>query len=86
MKEHPKANLKDFTNFMFGRDLKLFESCLPPCIKMSIGIKQTSYYTTDRRNAKISFVTKEEVIVNKDTYSYDVFNLVVDIGRKMWEL
>ena len=81
--EDSKVILEDFIDFMLGRDVKLFKSCLPPCLKMSIGIKMTTYNIHQRSHAKICFRTKEEVIVYKDTYSYDVFNLGVDIGSAL---
>jgi hypothetical protein len=81
--EPQKNKLIEFIKFMLGRDLKLYESCLPPCIKMIIGIKKTTHSTNHHEYAQLSFVTKEEVVVYKDTYSYDTFNLVVDIGSAL---
>ena len=77
------VQVDEFLNFMLSRDLKLFGSCMSPCLNINIGLKKTTHSTNHRRYAGISFVTKEEVIVYKDTYSYDAFNLVVDIGSAL---
>ena len=56
---------------------------MSPCLKMNIGLKKTTHSTNNRKYAKMSFVTKGEVVVYKDTYSYDTFNLIVDIGSAL---
>ena len=72
-----------FTSFMLGKNLMMFEECLPPCLKMSIEIKRTYYHANILNHAKLSIVIENEVVVEKATHSYDIFNLVVDIGSAL---
>ena len=78
-----RVKVDEFVSFMLGRDLKLFDSCMSPCLEMNIGLKKTTHSTNNRKYAKISFVTKGEVVVYKNTYTYDTFNLIVDIGSAL---
>lgn len=72
----------EFISLFLGRDLKMFKPCLPPCLKMSLELKQTSR-SYGKKYARLSIVISEEVDVFEDTYSYDLFNLVVDIGSSL---
>ena len=72
-----------FAIFYLGRNLKMFESCMPPCLKMSISLKRTSKVTNGEEVSRLSIVTKNEVVVMKATYSYDIFSLIVDIGSAL---
>ena len=72
-----------FLNFFLGRDLKIFENCLPPCMKMELRMKSTSHITNGKRYTRLSIFMKSQVVISKDTYSYDIFNLMVDMGSAL---
>ena len=73
---------EEIKSLFLGRDLKMFKPCLPPCLKMSLQLKQISR-SFGKRYGRLSILISEGVDVVKDTYSYDLFNLVVDIGSSL---
>ena len=77
-----KRVFDEFISLFLGRDLKMFKPCLPDCLKMSLQLKQTSN-SYGKKHTRLSIFTSEQVDVIKDTYSYDLFNLVVDIGSSL---
>ena len=70
-------------NFFLGRNLKQLSKCLPPCFTMNLKLKRTSHNANSKGYARLSYVTNEEVVVFKETYSYDITNLVVDTGSAL---
>ena len=50
---------------------------------MSIQIKRKYYHTNVINNAHLNIRVDEEVAVLTDVYSYDLFNLVVDLGSAL---
>ena len=73
----------DLLYFILGRDLKMFEPCMPPCLKMSLSLKRTYHISNSKTKSYLSVISKNDVEVLKATYSYDIFNLVVDIGSAL---
>ena len=72
-----------FERVLLGKKLKMFDECLSPCLKMKIQFKRTHYHDQILDYAKLSIDLKNAVVVEKATYSYDIFNLVVDIGSAL---
>ena len=84
-----KTNAKkdELYNFLWEftskRDPRELKSCLPPCLTMSIQMKRTYYLTNAINNAHIDIKVDEDVAVLTDVYSYDIFNLVVELGSAL---
>ena len=78
-----KEVYSNFKNILLGRNIKMFDVCLPPCLKMSIKPKRAYHSTSSRYVARLSFFTQDEVVVMKSSYSYNIFNIVVDIGSAL---
>ena len=79
-----KEMSEEFNRLSVGQELRLFDSCLPPCVKMSIKLKQQKHISNQLEEAglRIDLVDKD-VKVYTLVYAYDVFNLVVDLGSSL---
>ena len=87
-KEGKNHVLKDNTiNFVdalvTGQEPEEIKSCLPPCQAMSISIERTLYLTKIINYGFINLQTNEVVAYIKDVYSYDIFDLLVDLGSSL---
>ena len=66
-----------------GQDLEFANDCLQPCLTMSITLKRTFYITNRIKNASTKLESQKDIVILKDVYSYDLFNLVVDLGSAL---
>ena len=66
-----------------GDDPEEIKNCLPPCLTMIINKKKTYYLENNLDLAFLHLNTNEKVTVLKDVYSYDLFDLVVDLGSAL---
>ena len=61
-----------------------FDSCLPPCLTMSIEMQQLKHITNLPNSAVVRInVDNKNVKVLTLAYAYDEFNLVVDVGSAL---
>ena len=66
-----------------GQDLEIANDCMQPCLTMSITLKRTFYMSNGLRHATARLESQKDIIILKDVYSYDLFNLVVDLGSAL---
>ena len=82
--ESRKEIMQEFNRLAIGQEFKSFESCLPPCVTMSIKLKQLKHVTNNPNAAGVRIdMNKKTVNVYILAISYDVFNLVVDLGSAL---
>ena len=61
-----------------------FDSCLPPCLTMSIEMQQLKHITNLPNSAVVRInVDNKNIKVLTLAYAYDEFNLVVDVGSAL---
>ena len=73
----------EFYRFLNGLDMKIFSKCLPPCLKMSLTMKNTAHLANRLKIAKIKLIFTHEVLVLTDMQAYDMFNVIVDLGSSL---
>ncbi len=73
---------KDIDHFIVNGETRLLQQAQPPCYKMKFSTKRVDNW---RRNGETAlyFNIIDEVTVITDTYSYDMFSLVVDLGSAL---
>ena len=73
---------KDIGRFLLNSETLNLELPQPPCQKMKFHTKRVDHW---RRNGatKLYFNIIDEVTVITDTYAYDMFSLVVDLGSAL---
>ena len=74
---------EEFNRFIKGLDLKMFKSCLPPCITMSMKRKELLKFSNKLNNGYFHVAFLDTVTVLTDVYAYDVFSLIVDLGSAL---
>ena len=78
------ADMKNkMSKFNHGVISTLNQTCLPPCLEMSLTLNKKYHLrtVTDRTTVQIKFL--DQILVSTDVYSYDLFNLVVDLGSAL---
>ena len=73
-------NLREFTS---GRKMDSWQTCLPPCLSMSVVFKKTDHISNYIGGSKLDLKTDNEVTVYTEMYSYDALSLIVDLGSAM---
>ena len=73
----------EFISFHAGHDLKSLEHCLPPCIAMGLKSEMVNLRSKRLFKSYINIKMMNEVVVHTDTFAYDVFSLVVDLGSAL---
>ena len=75
--------LVEIIKLIKGLDLKVAESCLPPCTTMSWKLKELYHQTNVEKYSYIELKIMDNIIVYTDVCAYDVFSLVVDLGSSI---
>ena len=79
-----KDDTINFVNALVtGQEPEEIKGCLPPCQAMSISLERTLYLTKIINYGYINLQTNEVVAYIKDVYSYDIFDLLVDLGSSL---
>ena len=64
--------------------MKVYSKCLKPCITMDVKLKEVHVISNLAFYGGIEInIHDEEIIVYTDTYAYDMFSLVVDLGSAL---
>ena len=73
---------EDIVLFILNKETRFLQQAQPPCHKMKFSTKRVDHW---RRNdaTKLYFNIIDEVTVITDTYAYDMFSLVVDLGSAL---
>jgi hypothetical protein len=69
--------------FSHGKEHEITKNCLQPCKTMQITKVRNFFLTNRLNNAKIKIAMNDKVTVVKAVYSYDLFNLIVDLGSAL---
>ena len=64
-------------------DLGIYSACLPPCITMTIRLKEMLHVNNRQEESYVQLKMKETINKQTDVYSYDEFSLVVDLGSAL---
>ena len=68
---------------MRNRKVSYEAKCLPPCLKMKINIEKSVERSNIPKNSIFDLTGNDIVEVNTESYAYDIFNLVVDLGSAL---
>ena len=83
-KQLRKEMMEELNMLATGQELKSFESCLPPCLTISVKLKQLKHVTNNPKVAGVRInVNKKTIKVYTLAHAYDAFNLVVDLGSAL---
>ena len=64
--------------------MKVYSKCLKPCITMDVKLKEVHVISNLAFYGGIEInIHDEEIIVYTDTYAYDMFSLIVDLGSAL---
>ena len=74
--------LADIGQFILGAETRDLQPCKPPCQTLQFRTKRVDHYEQEN-TSMLSFNLLDEVIVETDTYAYDMFSLVVDLGSAL---
>ena len=66
-----------------GHDLEIANDCMPPCLTMSTTLKRIYFLSNGIKHASARLESQNNVEILTDVYSYDLFNLVVDLGSAL---
>ena len=73
---------EDIKRFILNSETRFLHLSQPPCYKMKFSTKRVDHWK--RNNAtKLYLNIIDEVTVITDTYAYDMFSLVVDLGSAL---
>ena len=74
--------LNDTLRFLFGFQADLFQTCSPPCHRMSFNLEKVDKWVLSTE-AKLVIDIAEKVTVQTDYYAYDEFSFIVDLGSAL---
>ena len=78
-----KPIYSDLLELLGNKEADMFKKCLPPCITMMTKLKNIMYKTNVLGKADFEAKSNDWATVHKQVYSYDIFNLTVDLGSAL---
>lgn len=70
-------------HLVVNQDLDCMKACLPPCLTMKIKPKLMTYRENFKENAQLEIVWSKNVVMTKSAYSFESFDLVVELGSSL---
>ncbi len=68
---------------MRNRKVGYTAKCLPPCLTMQINLEISVERSNLPDGSVFDLIGNDIVVVNTESYAYDIFNLVVDLGSAL---
>ena len=78
-----KPIYSDLLELLGNKEADMFKKCLPPCITMMTKLENIMYKTNVLEKADFEAKSNDWATVHKQVYSYDIFNLTVDLGSAL---
>jgi hypothetical protein len=73
----------DLIELLGNREPEVFKKCLPPCTTMRIEFQKVLFKSNRRGRAFLQAKSTDWATVSTEVYSYDIFNLAVDLGSAL---